>query len=127
LTGFDKFEHYPAHPLEFGVIVGRVANRIGNARFDLNGKAYTLDANLPPNALHGGPRGLSKLVWDAVPDDATNSVVFSITSPDGDMGYPGIVRIKATYRLDGNRLRHRLTPIQGAHRRALPSRSMHTV
>jgi aldose 1-epimerase len=105
VLGFDKFEDYPAHSPYFGAIAGRVANRIGNATFELGGKSYKIDANEGPNSLHGGPKGLSRQVWDASPDDATNSMVFSIESPDGHSGYPGNVRIKATYRLDGNTLR----------------------
>ena len=57
------------------------------------------------NTLHGGPEGLGRLVWNAEPDDATNAVVFSLVSPDGAMGYPGTLHLKATYRLEGNRLR----------------------
>src|SRR5690606_9614527 len=68
-------------------------------------KTYKLTASEGQNQLHGGPEGVGRVVWDAVPDDATNSVVFSLASPDGSMGYPGNVSIKATYRLDGNRLR----------------------
>lgn len=105
VLGFDKFDDYPLHSPYFGAIAGRVANRIGGAKFELNGKTHSVTANEGPNSLHGGPQGLSRLVWDAEVDDATNAVVFSITSPDGHSGYPGNVSIKATYRLDGNRLR----------------------
>ncbi len=52
-----------------------------------------------------GPRGSAGWSGDAETDDATNSVVFSLISPDGAMGYPGNVKLKATYRLDGNKLR----------------------
>src|SRR5690606_14240475 len=68
-------------------------------------KTYKLTASEGQNQLHGGPEGVGRVVWDAVPDDATNSVVFSLASPDGSMGYPGNLSLKATYRLDGNRLR----------------------
>ncbi len=105
VLGFDSFDHYPTHSPYFGAIAGRVANRIAGGRFELGGKTYTVTPNEGANSLHGGPRGLSRLVWDAAPDDATNSVVFSIESANGDSGYPGHVRIKATYRLEGNTLR----------------------
>ena len=105
VLGFERFEHYPAHSPYFGAICGRVANRIANARFTLDGTTHTLIANEGTATLHGGPTGLSLRVWDAVPDDATNAVVFSTESPAGEGGYPGHLRIKATYRLDGNRLR----------------------
>lgn len=105
VLGFDRFEHYPAHSPYFGAICGRVANRIANARFALGGKTYDLIANEGTTTLHGGPTGLSNRVWNAVPDDATNSVVFSTESDAGEGGYPGHLRIKATYRLVDNRLR----------------------
>ena len=105
VLGLENFDDYPKHSPHFGAIAGRVANRIGGASFEIGGKTYKVVANEGANSLHGGPEGLGRQVWDAVPDDATNSVVFSFTSPDGAMGYPGTVKLKATYRLDGNRLR----------------------
>jgi aldose 1-epimerase len=105
VLGFDSFEPYPTHSPHFGSLAGRVANRVRGASFELDGKTYQLTANDSGQSLHGGPEGVGRLVWDAEVDDATNSVVFSLRSPDGAMGYPGNVSLKATYRLSGNRLR----------------------
>jgi aldose 1-epimerase len=105
VLGLEKFDDYPKHSPHLGSLAGRVANRIGGASFELGGKTYKVPANEGPNSLHGGPEGLGRLVWDAKPDDATNSVIFSLTSPDGASGYPGTLSLKATYRLDGNKLR----------------------
>lgn len=105
VLGFERFDDYPAHSRYFGSLAGRVANRIAGASFELDGRLYKLDANANGNTLHGGSKNIGRLVWDAEPDDATNAVVFSHVSPDGTMGFPGEVRMKATYRLDGNRLR----------------------
>lgn len=105
VLGFEDFAPYPEHSPYFGAVVGRVANRIGGGTFTLDGKTYTTPANEGPNTLHGGPEGWAKLVWDAEPDDAANAVEFSITSPEGAMGFPGTVNATATYRLTGNRLR----------------------
>lgn len=105
VLGFDSFDAYPTHSPHFGSLAGRVANRIGGASFEVDGKTYHVPANEGPNSLHGGPDGLGRLLWDAEVDDAHNSVVFSLTSPDGAAGYPGTLKLKATYRLAGNRLR----------------------
>ena len=105
VLGLDNFDDYPKHSPHLGALAGRVANRIEGASFTLDGKTYALPANEGNTTLHGGPEGLGRLVWEAEPDDATNSVVFSLVSPDGAMGFPGTLHLKATYRLDGNRLR----------------------
>ena len=105
VLGFEQFDDYPEHSPHFGSLAGRVANRVRGASFELDGKTYHLPANHGTSSLHGGPNGIGRLVWEAEPDDATNAVVFSLTSPDGDAGYPGTVKMKATYRLDGNKLR----------------------
>ena len=105
VLGFDNFDDYPKHSPHLGALAGRIANRVRGASFDLGGKTYNLPANNGKQSLHGGPNGIGRLVWDAAPDDATNAVVFSLNSPDGASGYPGNVSFKATYRLDGNKLR----------------------
>jgi aldose 1-epimerase len=96
------------NPPYFGVIVGRVANRIAKGKLETaNGHSYHLDINNGPNHLHGGLRGFSRCVWDAeivsVPAThglpETKGVKFSLTSKDGDQGYPGTVQVTATYTL----------------------------
>ncbi len=105
VLGFDRLEPYlPRHPY-FGAIVGRYGNRIGHARFTLNGQTYTLAANNGPNHLHGGVRGFDTYVWDAAPLPNGAGVAFSRTSPDGEEGYPGTLRVRVTYTLtDANDL-----------------------
>ena len=105
VLGFDTFDDYPKHSPHLGALAGRVANRIAGASFTLDGKTYALPANEAGSTLHGGPEGIGNLAWDARADDATNSVVLTLLSPDGAMGFPGTLNITATYRLDGNRLR----------------------
>jgi aldose 1-epimerase len=101
VLGFDNLAAYLAgHPM-FGATVGRVANRIGGAKFTLDGKEYKLAANDGPNTLHGGKKGFDKAVWKAeakeVPDGV--SVRFTHRSPDGDEGYPGNLDVAVTYTL----------------------------
>ncbi|MGE3369674.1 MAG: aldose epimerase family protein [Rhizobiaceae bacterium] len=99
VLGFEEFDHYPAHSPYFGAIAGRYANRIGGARFVLDGRRVDTDANfLGKHSLHGGGRGFGKRVWtfaDAGPDFAT----LTLHSADGDMGFPGALDATCTYRL----------------------------
>src|SRR6476646_6972200 len=57
VLGFDKVDDYVAKSPYFGAIVGRVANRIANGKFTLDGKAYQLNTNNAPHHLHGGAEG----------------------------------------------------------------------
>lgn len=82
----------------FGATVGRNANRIGNAAFHLNGKEYHLDKNDGNNNLHSGLDFYSFRIWD-VKKITENSITFSIDSPDGDQGYPGVLHMSVTYTL----------------------------
>ena len=103
--GLDSAEDYTKpHPF-FGVLCGRVANRIANARFKLDGKEYVLEANDDPHHLHGGSNGFDKKIW-TVEEVAVNKLAFSYVSPDGDSGYPGKLTAYCVYRLtDDNTLR----------------------
>jgi aldose 1-epimerase len=102
VLGFDTLEGYASdqNPF-FGNVVGRYANRIGGAAFTLDGKKYTLAANNGPNSLHGGLRGFDKYVWTGkeVARDGAVGVEWSMTSPDGDEGYPGTMKAGVTYLL----------------------------
>lgn len=83
-----------------GTFVGRYANRIGNAEFSLNGTTYRLSKNDGRNTLHGGPGGYHQVLWQAeVQDGDEPCIVFSHTSPDGDEGYPGELRMQVKYTL----------------------------
>ena len=108
VLGFDDLAGYEHGNAFFGATVGRVANRIRNATFSLAGKTYHLAANDPPHALHGGPKGFSKVVWDAQPVEtsAGPSLELTYVSKDGEEGYPGTVTAKTTYTLtDANELK----------------------
>lgn len=85
----------------FGVIVGRVANRMAKGRFLLDGKEHSLLVNNGPNALHGGAKGLHKRIWESrrVSDESSVGVELSYTSPDGEEGYPGRLTVQVLYRL----------------------------
>jgi aldose 1-epimerase len=103
VLGFDQLAPYedPAQNPYFGATVGRVAFRITNGQFTLDGKPYRLTLNIPPHHLHGGVRGLSRCVWNAEPVATAGgpAVRFSLTSPDGDQGYPGTLKAAVLYTL----------------------------
>jgi aldose 1-epimerase len=100
--GHATIDEYLAKPQYFGSSVGRVANRIAGGRFVLDGTEYRVPCNNGPNALHGGPGGFDKALWEivAVSDAPVPSVTLAHTSPDGDEGFPGTLRVTATYELD---------------------------
>jgi aldose 1-epimerase len=102
VLGFPTVEAYERHARSHGAICGRVANRIKDARFTLDGKEYLLEANEGPNQLHGGPRGLGSRVWDMEVDGSAIELRFA--SPDGDQGFPGRVDFAVRYWLEGPRL-----------------------
>lgn len=105
VLGFDNLEAYvKGHPY-FGCITGRVANRIANGKFTLDGKEYTLAVNNGPNHLHGGIKGFDKAVWAAriLPNSETRpGVELTYTSPDGEEGYPGNLKVTVRYILTPN-------------------------
>ena len=94
-------DHLKPHP-HFNCIVGRYSNRMTNARFSLGDKEYLLELNIPPHHLHGGSLGFANRIWASEPID--EGVRFSLNSPDGDAGYPGELRVTATYRLQESTL-----------------------
>jgi len=100
VLGFPKLADYLAPHPRLGAIMGRYANRIGGARFELDGKEYRLTVNEGKNSIHGGHRGIDRVTWREVefgdgPEGAR--VVFEHTSPDGDEGFPGNVTFRITY------------------------------
>ncbi len=105
VLGYDTIEPYYACPTHFGATIGRSGNRICNAKFTINGKEYNLPANENENNLHSCPDGYHYRMWSAE-EVGSDSVKFSLTSPDGDQGFPGEFKVSVTYTLtDDNELK----------------------
>ncbi len=107
--GFDALGPYLGAARSFGIIAGRVANRIGGARFALDGRMVRVTANEGPNTLHGGRRGLGARVWRMEADDRGSALRLSYDSPHGEEGFPGRVLFETTIRLDGPELIYEMT------------------
>jgi aldose 1-epimerase len=100
--GFDNLDGYLQRHPYFGATVGRYANRIAGGKFTLDGKEYTLATNNGANHLHGGEKGLDRVLWSTEPHETVDSigVTFVYESPDGEEGYPGKLRVVAQYVLN---------------------------
>ena len=98
VAGFENAEDFRGDNPYFNAVIGRVANRIGGARFTLNGKEYPLFKNDGDNSLHGGKEGFDRKIWTAEAA-GDNALKLSYLSCDGEEGYPGNLAVSVTYRL----------------------------
>lgn len=107
VLGYDTVDEYAQGSSCFGAAIGRFANRIGGAKFTLNGKEYILDKNDGENSLHGGFYGYHKRVWtiEEVNDVDEPFAEFSYISPDGEQHYPGNLKVIVRYTLTENSLK----------------------
>lgn len=95
--GFASPQAYEEQTCYIGATVGRYANRIGNAKFALNGVEYSLYPNDGKNHLHGGPHGFHTKVWKA--EEESDALVLSCESADMEEGYPGRLSVRVRYTL----------------------------
>lgn len=102
LPEFADYHNPTLNPNHLGATLGRYARCVRNGRFALDGYEVQLRCNLGNHHFHGGPQGFDKRVWSASPQlTATEaSVVFSLTSANGDQGYPGTLTARCVYSLD---------------------------
>lgn len=120
VLGFDTLEGYLGDHPYFGAMVGRFCNRVGQARFELDGRLFHLTANEGANQLHGGKKGFDRQLWTAytrkTPDQV--SLFLGYESSDGEEGYPGALLVEVEYTLnDQNEL--------GIHCRAKTDKPTH--
>ncbi|MDY0831024.1 aldose epimerase family protein [Pseudomonas sp. SED1] len=102
VLGFDNVQGYQAGTAFFGATIGRFGNRLAKGAFELDGKHYQVPLNDGPNSLHGGAQGFDKQVWKAQPVKQKDSVgvTLSYLSKDGEMGFPGNLKVDVTYSLN---------------------------
>lgn len=96
VLGLKSMAEYEEKSPYFGALIGRYGNRIGGAKFSIEGRQYKLAANHFGNSLHGGAKGFNKAIWtvEAAGDSAAR---LTHVSPDGDEGYPGTLTVNVTY------------------------------
>lgn len=99
VLGFDNVTGYEVNPSFFGAVIAPSANRIAGASFELNGETYLLKKNNGENNLHSDEElGSHKRVWEFTENE--DSVIFTLTNADGELGFPGNKEFKVTYSLD---------------------------
>ena len=121
LLGYQDYREYLSDPFYMGAVCGRVCNRVSNARFEYNGKAYQLDNNHGNHCLHGGSNGLSNQFWQ-IEQQTDKQVCLALNSPHLEQGFPGNLSLTVKYTLDNNRLSiemqaktDRVTPVNLTH------------
>jgi len=101
VLGFDNLDDYVRRNPSFGIIVGRYGNRIAGASFELDGETHTLARNDGPNCLHGGIEGFGHRLWSSEPVEPkvgeAEALLLSHTSPHGEQGFPGELKVKVRY------------------------------
>jgi aldose 1-epimerase len=113
VLGHDSLGDWQTHGAYVGATCGRYANRIAGGRFTLDGRTIQLDRNEGENSLHGGSKGFDLKHWQ-IADHSDTHVTFTTTSPDGEMGFPGTLQARTTYRIDGATLTVEMTAVTDA-------------
>ena len=102
VLGYDTLEEYVADKSHYGSTIGRVCNRIANAKFTLNGKEYKVSANEKSNCLHGGFSSFDKKIWDY--EVSGETLQLSYLSPDKEEGFPGNLNVKIRFFVENDSL-----------------------
>ena len=105
VLGYDSVAAYEQDKSYFGATIGRYGNHIAGGQFTLNGTAFHAPKNDGPNSLHGGSPGFNKRIWTGADRSHAGAQVLemSYTSPDGEQGYPGTLKVKVTYTLPADK------------------------
>lgn len=106
IWGFDSADEYLAIDTTFGATIGRTAGRIAHATFDLDHTTYTVSTNDGTSNLHGGMPGFESKKWDFHVIEGVNesSVIFNLTSPDGENGFPGTLDVEVKHTITNDNI-----------------------
>lgn len=127
VIGYNNMDDYQKRSQNFGATIGRVAGRINQGRFTLDGKTYELPKNLEKqHTVHGGTMGFDKVMWKQVSGKINAkkpAITLQYLSRDGEMGFPGNLRVEVTYsltndnalRIDYRATTDKATPINLTH------------
>ncbi|PAD22299.1 aldose epimerase family protein [Terribacillus saccharophilus] len=101
VLGYRNLQDYQDNPNYFGALIGQVAGRIQESKFELDNETFQLEANEGKHHLHGGPEGFHQVLWEVEPfeENETNGLRLYHTSKDGEGGYPGNLTVNVTYTL----------------------------
>ncbi len=96
--GYDNVKSYEKEYCYFGATVGRYANRISDAKVNIDGVEYKLEANDNENSLHSGSNGFSKRFW-TVKEQKADEITFEIEDADLEQGFPGNAVVDVTFKV----------------------------
>ncbi|MEH6451735.1 MAG: galactose-1-epimerase [Psychromonas sp.] len=99
LLGVDTMQKHLQQEVYLGATVGRYANRIKEGKFVINGQTFQTTTNQAQHTLHGGIEGFDKRRWQVV-EQRQDKITFSLTSPDGDQGFPGNLIVYVSYQFN---------------------------
>lgn len=104
VLGYKNYRDYAVNPHFFGALIGRVAGRIKDSCFALDGKTYPLERNDGRHHLHSGTNGFHHVLWEAKPFQADGEIGLELgyLSRDGENGYPGNIEVVVTYKLNND-------------------------
>ncbi|MBA4603582.1 aldose epimerase family protein [Thermoactinomyces mirandus] len=104
VLGYKNYRDYEVNPHFLGALIGRVAGRIKNSCFELDGKRYRLEKNDGCHHLHSGSNGFHHVLWEANPFESPGEIGLELSylSRDGENGYPGNVKVLVIYKLNND-------------------------
>jgi len=104
VLGYDNPKEYSKNPQYLGALVGRCANRIFGSKFSIDDKEYNISENMPDASLHGGHKGFSYHLHKGEIFETADgaSLKLTRTSPDGEEGFPGNLKLEVIYTVTNN-------------------------